>query len=175
MDQNEIMSLLRKIKANWGTFRINDPDVVTEFSKVLIHYNANEVNDNLADYMENNREEPKVCDLIYGLKKIKNEVNTVAIYTCPHCQKRYRTYEAMVDCFEKDRTMAYISKLSDLLGINPNDYFPPYFFRSSTADLNRNYDRWIARVIEEQKREPRLAERELRGLREYYKHVVLNK
>lgn len=175
MTRDEVMALFRRIKANYSTFRSDNLDVIEEWAKKLSEYDCDEINENLIDYIEYEREEPKLCDLTFGLKKLKNKSNIKATYVCSTCGKKYNSLEKCNECYELDRTLSYITKMSDLLGINANEYFKPYYTRCSVSEINRNYNDWILRVVEEQKKNPLLKGRELESLRSYYKHVILKK
>lgn len=173
MKKDEVYELLNRIKANYSDFRNTNEDVIKEWNRRLYEYDPEEINNALDKYLEYGDKPPLINQLTEGLKKTNERLELRGTFICPNCGLKYSTYEACLECVDRDRTLAYITKMSEKFNLNPNEYFLPSYTRCK--DLNTNYDKWIYRIIQEQKQNPILKEKELIGLRQYYKYVLAPK
>jgi hypothetical protein len=176
MIEEQTKKLLKRIKANYPSFRNDNEDVIKEWHTRLKNYLYEDIDYSLDRYLEaDNQEAPRVNSITYGIKTIKEQnQEIVGIFYCSSCHKGFQSLIEANECYERDRTIAYITKMCKLFGINADDYFKPQLKTCSTNEIDKHYNEFIIRIIEEQKKNPKLKNIELMGLREYYKHVIQN-
>jgi hypothetical protein len=168
MTNEQVYYIIKRIKANYSTFRDNDIDVIEEWRSRLSKYNYEEVLNKLENYLEYAKEPPLINDLTEDLSKIDNNQKLDGYIVCSKCGKKYKTYEEVEKCYEKDITLNQINKYCNIFNLDKNKYF-----KNDTLDeLNKNYDKFLLDVIEYQKKTPLLKGKDLQGLRAYYKNVL---
>lgn len=172
MNDNQVYEILKIIKSNYQTFRIEE-DVVSEWFRRLKDYDYKEVRYKLEDYLSYGEEYPRINQLINGLKKIDEKGQKLeGIFICKKCGRHYDDIIDMDRCYERDMDIEYIWKMSEKFNINANEYFRPSLSKATLEEINRGYNNFILRIIEEEKKEPKLTESEKKGIKGYYNNVI---
>ena len=172
MSRDEIDTLLRAVKGTFPKIEFTT-EMVREWTKRLANYDFKDVEENFNNYvLSGNTQVITLVDLIKGLHTKQQKEPIKGYFYCARCNRRHNTIEEMDKCYERDLRIKYIRKMSEKFNIEYNDYFKD-LYKSSLEDINKNYDNFILRVIEEQKKNPILKEYELDGLRDYYKNVII--
>lgn len=171
MTKEEVYKIIKRIKANYSTFRDTDIDVIQEWCNRLSKYNYEEVLKKLEDYLEYAKEPPLINDLTENLNKANQEFKIDGYIICSKCGKKYETIEDADKCYERDLTLNQINKYCNIFNIDKNKYFK----NDTYEELNKNYDTFLLDVIEQQKKTPLLVGKDLQALRVYYKNVLRSK
>jgi len=171
MTKEQIYYIIKRIKANYSTFRDTDKDVIQEWCNRLSKYNYEEVLKQLENYIEYAKEPPLINDLTENLKKIDDKKETNGYIICSRCGKKYKDIEEADKCYERDITLNQINKYCNIFNLEKKRYFK----NDSYEELNNNYDNFLLEVIEQQKKNPLLVGKDLQGLRIYYKNVLRSK
>lgn len=168
MTKDQVYKIIKKIKANYSTFRDTDVDVIQEWCDRLSEYNYDQILNKLKDYVEYAKEPPLINDLTENVDKIYQDKGFDGYIICSRCQKKYKTMQEADQCYERDLTLNQVNKYCKIFNLNRNDYFKD----DSYEELNKNYDNFLLKIIEYQKKNPLLNGKDLQGLRIYYKNVL---
>lgn len=171
MTKEEVYKIIKRIKANYSTFRDTDVDVVQEWCNRLSKYNYEDVLNRLEDYLEYAKEPPLINDLTENLIKKGDEFKLEGYIICSKCGKKCNTIEEADECYERDLTLNQVNKYCNIFDIEKSKYFK----NDTLEELNKNYDRFLLEVIEHQKITPLLVGKDLQALRIYYKSVLRRK
>lgn len=171
MTKDEVYKIIKKIKANYSTFRDTDKDVIQEWYDRLSKYNYEEVFKKLENYVEYAKEPPLINDLTESLNKIDEEFKIEGYIICSRCGKKYKTIEESDKCYERDITLSQVNRYCNIFSLDKNKYFK----NNTLEELNKNYDTFLLEIIEQQKKKPLLVGKDLQALRIYYKNVLRSK
>lgn len=174
MQEEEVREIMSIIKSNYQNFSINE-EVINEWCRRLSIYDYEDIKHQLDSYLEYGEEPPRINQLTYGVtpKEKKEEKFNGYVY-CSKCGKAYTDLKKVDECYERDLDIEYILKMCIKFNLNPNDYFGD-INRVSLASINRNYDNFIIKLGQLQKEKNILSGNELKGLRGYYKNVIMKK
>ena len=174
MTLEEVETLVRAISNTYPTFR-NSKEVIEEWYKRLAHYDYEDVEKNFNNYVLGGNTQPiTIVDLIRGIYTKEQKQPVKGYFYCSRCNRRYRTIKEADECYERDLHIAYIKKMSDKFNIRYTEYFGN-LYNATLEDINKNYDQFIIRLADEQKKNPILKGLELEGLRTYYKQVIMKR
>lgn len=171
MTKEQVYKIIKRIKANYSTFRDTDVDVIQEWCNRLSEYNYEDILINLEKYLEYAKEPPLINDLTSNLIKHDDAVDQERYIICSRCGKKYKTLEEVDKCYERDITLKQVNKYCNIFNLDKKIYFKD----DSYEELNKNYDNFLLDVIEHQKKNPLLTGKDLQGLRTYYKNVLRRK
>lgn len=171
MTKEQVYTIIKRIKANYSTFRDTDVDVIQEWCNRLSKYNYEEVLKKLEDYIEYAKEPPLINDLTENLIKIDDIKEIKGYFLCSKCGKKCNSIEEADECYERDLTLNLINKYCNIFNLDKTKYFKD----DTLKEINKNYDKFVLKVIECQKKTPLLVGRDLQGLRIYYKNVLRGK
>lgn len=174
MKEEQIDMLIGAIKNTYPTFSLTK-GVINEWTKRLLNYDFEDVERNFNNYVLSGNTQPiTIVDLIRGLQTKEQKEPINGMFFCMKCKRRYNTIEEMEKCYERDMDIAYIKKMSDKFGIKYTEYFGN-LYDATLEDINKNYNNFIIRLVEEQEKKGILKGYELLGLNAYYEKVVLKK
>lgn len=174
----EVKEFLQKIKARYQEFKCDEPFIIKEWIEALAPYEKKDVYEKLNEHLENEsvqKEVPKIQVLTKWLvpetlKKKKN-FPVKAKLICRWCGTDCGDTYILSLHEEKCLRQRFVAKLCDKLLIDPQPYFGK-LFQTTLEELNENYDKFILRVIEEEKKQHKLNAFEKEGIRTYYKQVL---
>ena len=174
MQENEVRQIMSIIKSNYQNFSVNE-DVINEWCRRLSSYSYEDIRNQLDNYLDYGEEPPRINQLTYGVKTLEQKQNEFNGYVyCSKCGKRYNDFKKANECYERDMDIQYILKMCIKFNLNPNDFFGD-INRASLNTINKYYDDFIIKLGQLQKENNVLSGNELKGLRVYYKNVIMKK
>ena len=174
MTIEETNTLIRTIKNTYPNVPLNK-NIIEEWYKRLLNYDFEDIETNFNNYVLSGNTQPiTIVDLIKGLQTKEQKEPINGMFYCMRCKRRYNTIEEMEKCYERDMDIKYIKKMSDKFGIKYTEYFGN-LYNATLDDINKNYDNFIIKLIQEQEKNNILSGDDLRGLNTYYKNVIIKK
>lgn len=174
MNRDEIDTLLKAIKGTFPKIEFT-AEMIREWSKRLSNYDFEDVEKNFNNYvLSGNTQQITIIDLIRDLDTKEKKEPLKGYFYCSRCKRVYESIEEADKCYERDLDISYIKRISDKLGVRYTEYFGN-LYNATLDDINKNYDNFILRLVEEQKKNPVLRGYELEGLNCYYNQVILKK
>ena len=182
MTEIEVRKFLEKIKAHYQEFKNDETFISREWLEGLCPYDKEDVYAKFQEHIDNEYladKVPKIHVLTKWLvptneKKKKRQPIKGKIF-CRWCKEACSNTYYLSLHEERCLRLRYICKMCDLFKINPGEYFGKNFLNVTLAELDENYNRFILRVIEEEKKQHKLKPFQREGIKLYYQNALNKK
>lgn len=182
MTEIEVRDFLKKIKAHYQEFKIDEAFIIKEWIESLIPYDKEDIYEKFKEHLENEsvqKEVPKIQVLtkwlVPTLEKQKKKNPIKATFYCRWCgEKCSNTY--ILDLHqERCLRLRFIAKMCNKLEINQKDFFEKDFYYLTLDEIDRVYDKFILKIIEEENKKHVLSLQEKDAIKAYYSNVLIKK
>ncbi len=178
MTNIEVKEFLKKVKAHYQEFKCDEEFIIREWIENLIPYDKNDIYEKFKEHLENEsvqKEVPKIHVLTKWLtpiqeKKAKKQPFK-GQFICRWCGEKCSNTYILSLHEERCLRLKFVSKICDKLLIDPKPFFGN-LFQITLDELDNQYDAFILKVIEEEKKQHKLNNFEKAGIRDYYNHVL---
>ena len=182
MTQAEVKEFLKKIKAHYQEFKMDESYIIKEWIENLIPYDKEDIYEKFKEHLENEavqKEVPKIQVLTKWLvptneKKKAKKPFTGAFY-CRWCGEKCSNTYILSLHEERCLRLRFIAKMCNKLQINPHEIFNNDFYRLTLIELDEKYDTFILKVIDEENTKHKLSAQEKEAIRAYYYNVLEKK
>lgn len=178
MTSVEVKEFLKKIKAHYQEFKCDETFIIQEWIENLLPYEKKDIYEKFKEHLENEsvqKEVPKIHVLTKWLvpekEKKKKNLPIKANLICRWCGETCSNTYILSLHEERCLRIRFIARLCDKLLIDPKPFFGN-LHRATLDELDKKYNAFIIKVIEEEKKQHKLNVHEKAGLRDYYNHVL---
>lgn len=179
MTDIEVKNFLKKVKAHYQEFKIDEPFIVREWIENLCPFDQKDILEKFNEHLENesvSKEVPKIHILTkwltptYEKKKKKEPIK--GKFPCRWCGSMCSNTYYLSLHEERCLRLRYITRMCKKFSINPESFFGKNLIHITLEELNNGYDNFILRVIEEEKKQKKLSLQEKIGIKTYYNNVI---
>lgn len=179
MTELEVKDFLQKVKAHYQEFKIDEVWIVKEWIDNLVPFDKEDIYAKWQEHLDNEnvaKEIPKIHFLTKWLtpsnEKKKKKVPIKGIFPCKWCGIKCSNTYILALHQERCLRIRYIARICDKLKIDPTPYFGVKWTSRTLDELNKGYNNFILKIIDEEKKQHKLSQYEKLGIRTYYNNVI---